>query len=311
MYSNWQGRIEQLSSGRFKGALRVVRGSMVRLLEIEGNQQVLLRGKDAADMFSVYTVTARNAGSIWQGRRLSPGHLVLIGTDVEVNHNSARTTQNLGITLRAADLEEAARVLLGDETAGLPRTWATFSPPAAAFSQLNRRLSSLLNLGTTDPMFPGSPDGRRLEQECVRSLVDSVLQFSLRAPTLSMTGRSLLIRRAEEFMRARLGNPVGAIDLCRELAVGDRTLRLAFRERFGIGPMVFYRRLRLNAAREMLKESPQAAIADVAHEFGFYHLGNFASDYRRLFGERPSQTDRSHPQRPAGWPDPPSSGRLR
>jgi len=31
----------------------------------------------------------------------------------------------------------------------------------------------------------------------------------------------------------------------------------------------------------------------VGSSFGFHHLGNFAADYRRLFGVRPSETPRS------------------
>lgn len=76
-FLNWHGRIEQLSSGRFNGALRVVRGSVVRLMAIEGNQQVSLQGRDAADMFSIYPVVTGNADSLWQGRRLQPGQFVL------------------------------------------------------------------------------------------------------------------------------------------------------------------------------------------------------------------------------------------
>jgi len=89
-------------------------------------------------------------------------------------------------------------------------------------------------------------------------------------------------------MRARLTDLVGVIDLCLELSVSDRTLRLAFHERYGLGPMVYYKCLRLNVVRFRLKANPHLAIADVAREFGFHHLGNFAADFRRLFGERPS-----------------------
>ncbi|MEO1130540.1 MAG: helix-turn-helix domain-containing protein, partial [Planctomycetota bacterium] len=31
-------------------------------------------------------------------------------------------------------------------------------------------------------------------------------------------------------------------------------------------------------------------IADVAGAHGFWHMGQFAADYRRMFGERPSET---------------------
>lgn len=93
-------------------------------------------------------------------------------------------------------------------------------------------------------------------------------------------------------MRTQLGGGLGAIDLCRELGVSDRTLRLAFRERYGLGPMAYYKCLRLNAVRTAMRATPLVPIADVARGYGFHHLGNFAADYRRHFGERPSETVR-------------------
>jgi len=94
-------------------------------------------------------------------------------------------------------------------------------------------------------------------------------------------------------MRSRLREPVGAIELCREIGTSDRSLRLAFRERYGVGPMVYYKYLRLNAVRSRIRSAPTVLIMEAAREFGFHHLGNFAADYQRLFGERPSETGRS------------------
>jgi hypothetical protein len=36
----------------------------------------------------------------------------------------------------------------------------------------------------------------------------------------------------------------------------------------------------------------EMSIGDAAARWGFFHLGNFANDYRRLFSELPSQTPR-------------------
>lgn len=91
-------------------------------------------------------------------------------------------------------------------------------------------------------------------------------------------------------MRSRLHEPLGIVELCASLGVSARTLRRAFLERFGLGPMTYYRRIRLNATRAALKGSPPHGVAEVARQFGFHHLGNFAADYRCLFGERPSVT---------------------
>lgn len=34
----------------------------------------------------------------------------------------------------------------------------------------------------------------------------------------------------------------------------------------------------------------QVRVTDIANDWGFWHMGQFAADYRELFGELPSQT---------------------
>jgi AraC family ethanolamine operon transcriptional activator len=157
---------------------------------------------------------------------------------------------------------------------------------------LNRRFTQLLTRGAADPSLLGTPEGDRLEQECVRSIVAAMFSTATPQPELPLVARSRVFRRAEEFMRSHLGDPVGAIDLCRELKVSDRNLRRTFRERVGLGPMAYFKCLRLNAVRSRLRADPAVAVADASAAFGFHHAGNFAADYRRLFGERPSETAR-------------------
>ena len=48
---------------------------------------------------------------------------------------------------------------------------------------------------------------------------------------------------------------------------------------------------RLNAARRELRHGgPDTVVADVANHQGFWHMGQFAADYRRMFGELPRET---------------------
>ena len=86
--------------------------------------------------------------------------------------------------------------------------------------------------------------------------------------------------------------PLSVADVCREVAVSERTLQYAFQERFGVTPKVYFQAYRLNGVRRMLMESESGVtkVSDVANMWGFWHLGQFAADYRRLFGELPSHT---------------------
>lgn len=62
-------------------------------------------------------------------------------------------------------------------------------------------------------------------------------------------------------------------------------------ERFGIGPKRYLHIRRLDGARRELRSAPpEARVAEIAGDWGFWHMGHFAADYRNQFGELPSQT---------------------
>ena len=57
-------------------------------------------------------------------------------------------------------------------------------------------------------------------------------------------------------------------------------------------PMRYLKQLRLNRARMLLRKGSHevTSVSECAHFAGFSHLGRFSADYRRTFGESPSQT---------------------
>jgi AraC family ethanolamine operon transcriptional activator len=54
----------------------------------------------------------------------------------------------------------------------------------------------------------------------------------------------------------------------------------------------YLRAIRLNSARRELRDGNPAImqVQDIAARWGFWHLSHFASDYRTMFGELPSDT---------------------
>ena len=71
----------------------------------------------------------------------------------------------------------------------------------------------------------------------------------------------------------------------------ERTLRDGFLELYGRSPISYLKAYRLHEVRRRLKQAgPETRISDVAMRCGLLHLGRFAGDYRRAFGETPSAT---------------------
>lgn len=101
-----------------------------------------------------------------------------------------------------------------------------------------------------------------------------------------------LVDEAEQLTLADLNEPLHISVLCRTLAVSERTLRKAFHRIHGLPPCRHLRMLRLSVARRalLIADSELTTVTEVATNFGFVELGRFSVEYRRLFGESPSQT---------------------
>jgi transcriptional regulator GlxA family with amidase domain len=101
-----------------------------------------------------------------------------------------------------------------------------------------------------------------------------------------------LVARAEQLAVLDVEEPLAISALCAALAVSERTLRKAFHKIHGVSPCRHLRQLRLFQARGALlsADGKLTTVTEIATCFGFQELGRFSVEYRKTFGECPSQT---------------------
>lgn len=104
--------------------------------------------------------------------------------------------------------------------------------------------------------------------------------------------RCRLAKRAHDWMLAHLEQDVDVGLLCLEFGVSRRELEYAFRTILNTSPAEHLKILRLNEIRRALRDPAlsRQSVSRIALRFGMTHLGRFASQYRMLFGETPSQS---------------------
>ena len=97
---------------------------------------------------------------------------------------------------------------------------------------------------------------------------------------------------AKAYINHNIESPVSISDLCNLTNTSDRTLQKIFLQITGIGPKAYIRTVRLNRIHtDLLNAKPGTiTVTDAANRYGFWHMGQFAADYRLLFGELPSET---------------------
>jgi AraC family ethanolamine operon transcriptional activator len=178
-----------------------------------------------------------------------------------------------------------------------------------ADTMFGRPLSQLLrcsNVLPCDPRAAAAIAGRLAEiaaqgapaatcAPMVHNLDDAIIDALLAAlqppePIRGWSARGRIVRRAEALIQSDEA-PGTVAELCLALDVPARTLDGAFRYCLGVTPRTFLTAMRLNRVRRFLAGAPAGVtVTDAATSYGFFHLGRFSAQYRRLFGELPSET---------------------
>lgn len=110
--------------------------------------------------------------------------------------------------------------------------------------------------------------------------------------TVSSLHARRVIQRVREYVMANSDRCLKVHDLCEQMGISRRALQDCFHKTMGCTPKAYLSAFGLNAVRRDLEKlSPeQTTVSDVATSYGFWHLSQFATDYRKFFGELPSQT---------------------
>lgn len=104
--------------------------------------------------------------------------------------------------------------------------------------------------------------------------------------------RNLAFTTAIDYIHSAPNQLVSISKFCHDTGINERTLQRAFLDQYGITPKSYIQMQRLNNTyKALLHSDPESTkITDIALSQGFWHMSQFASDYRRLFGELPSDT---------------------
>lgn len=171
-----------------------------------------------------------------------------------------------------------------------------FSPFGSSNGLVERRWIGLLQMllsyvGT--PLPAGAePIIHNLEEAVLLHLLlehQHSYSEALRQPGSSLAPRH--VRRAEDYIRANAREALTLERIADAAGCGIRTLSEGFRMARGTTPMNFLRQVRMAGVRSELEQGGAPGIvAEAALRWGFNHLGRFSVDYRRSFGESPSET---------------------
>ena len=294
---SWNFELTQLSSGKFNSNGAVLNLAGVSIARVSMDRTLLQRGHAPRGMFAVFIPGAGSGPAYVQGQLVEAGQCATLaeGAQLEAITHGPYVDVSFGLDL------DACRAQLEALNGGpwSPSLGSSIAAPGSAWT--NDMLGRVDWLLAAVLEYAQSLDDYRLRASLADHMLAAMVRFDNTPADVDSTtrsaraGRRAAVRLARDYVRSRLHEPLRLSDLCQQANLKIRSLEYGFREVTGLTPVAYIRSLRLNAARRALQQQtsgPQRSISEIAMDTGFWHLSQFAMDYRRFFGETPTETRR-------------------
>ena len=289
----WDFDLRQLDRGRFRADVLQARGTGFHLAAARFGRHVEQQGAPPRHLRTFAVPLNPTMRMRWRGQEVTGRQVLAFPLGGELH---AVSRPDFDVCTFAVDnelLERAGQALgLAVPWRELNRTEVFDFEPAhmAALRGALARICAQLTRPEPGPL--GAALHRELERETPKLLVRGLTSADPVDARTASPARAGAVERATVYMAHHAANAVTIRDVCRDAGVCERMLEYAFKEHYGVSPKAYLQAFRLNSVRRELRVAVPAdmKVADAANLWGFWHMGQFAADYRKQFGEKPSET---------------------
>lgn len=284
----WAMELNQLDRGSFCGEVGVMTAGPFRISHIRVNRRLQIRAQMPEDHLSLGIPVEMPAQGSWMRRPLTQNMLQRYGQGVEFEAVTPPGFETLMVAISSAYAEHG----LNDGGRFLEVENSNLSCPESLRRKIGRQLLDVIrNIQLSLPDGKGHFTANDTA-ETIAGILGGVLGRNASMESPKGWIRERVLKKAEELIRESEGEPISVNDLLRHCHTSKSTLERSFVDAYGINPKSYLAALRLNGVRKDLNASdPEIGkVVDSANRWGFWHMGQFAKDYRRYFDELPSET---------------------
>jgi len=290
---HWDLDYRQLDHGDFSSELLMFGNTTTLFTRARLGRRLLQKGAPPSGLVTFGLLADPGINIHWRNLDIVGDRLFIFPSDGELHSISqsdfdvfvlSLSEETLNRTCHALELPVFRKLVGGNEV---------FNCHPKSMLLLRKWLQKTeLGLANSTPAAGSSIRFQQLEEELARRLIATLAESRGPVSKPLMRKRDRALRTAVNYIVDSDRLVISVPELCSVANVSERTLQYAFRERFGQSPKTFTLTHRLNNVRKMLRNADPDAdrIHELAGHHGFMHMSQFTADYKRLFGELPSET---------------------
>ncbi|MFB2977233.1 helix-turn-helix domain-containing protein [Microseira sp. BLCC-F43] len=286
--------VNQLTPGRFLGTVNFADFGILKFTHVNQNQTFRATGpKSAQDLSFAIALGANQTQVVSHGYQIKEHDLFWFDSSHETDVLTQKDSHIIFASVNMLVFHSLAEQMgcdVGQKF--LQQNFLRFHP--ASLRPLRAYYQQIAQILSSNPsLLMSSMMTSIMREDFWPLLINTVVNRARKnRQILKPFRRYSLVKKAEEIARSYRDKPLTLQQLCDELGTSSSALCYGFQDIFGISPMAYIKIQRLNGVRRALKnaDSSTTSVIKLAHQWGFWSPEHFGRDYKKMFGELPSET---------------------
>lgn len=284
--TDWKLTYDQLSAGTFESFLREISFDGIQVYEERFKPSMFQRGEAKSNSLCLGFFSEMAAPALWMGKQIIGHEILSVCNQDEI---LLRSPENCSFYSLTVPFE-----LLDDHE--FDQHYSKCSNVIAdQYAEIyHKKFLTLLDHVLNNAHFIVNNATKQQLKSDILDLSNSFIQVlnqHQEAKKISCQRAKQVVMKVSDILESDKDKCYSIEDLCQMTFTSRRTLQNCFEQMTGQSPALFLKKLKLNAVRRTLLNADESVtVSDAATEWGFWHLSQFAVDYKKFFGESPSQT---------------------
>jgi AraC-like DNA-binding protein len=287
----WQIGFTQLGPAKQASMVSLVKSANVGICHFHFNANYDQRLHAQPGYYSFGLPDPETQGATVHGEAANPGTLVVFPHDREAYGASHVGFHGFGIHIRAYYLEALAETVFQKPLQRLVPAAGMYALTELQFRLLGWELRKWQH--TIESVDRMSKLTLAYNEEALAIAIMSCIAHSVQPDAARHLNSDRAMRLVLDYVNDSPSEDITAVELCTLADCSQRWLEKGFKKRFGVTPKAYVKFLRLARLRQDLlhgSRDDNETVIGLASAYGFWHMGQLAADYRKVYGELPSTT---------------------
>ena len=291
MQFGWEAEFTQLGPAEQASRINLVQSDNAGICRFQFNSKFDQRMYVQPGYYSFGLLEPDTTRALVQGKPAPPGALIAFPHQEEAHGVSTAGFHGNGIHFKETYLEAIAETVLRMPLRRLVPTPRIYTLTGPLLSSLRGELYKWRRIAVSD--FQTSAAMIAYREEALAIAVLNGLSHSTEVQETPFLNTDKVVKLVLDYVHGEPSEEITAVRLCTLADCSQRWLEHSFKKRFGVTPKKYVKYLRLSRLRQDLLSPTHAknqTVIELASVYGFWHMGQLAADYRKVYGELPSDT---------------------